>query len=128
MAVADPPGSARPALAPTSSPPPAPVAADWPAQATDQIVNVVDQVRIKTLGPATKAARGAVFGLLAAVLGTTILILAFIALVRGMTELFEWLLPWGGVWLTYLVLGLLLLLAGLAVFRRRYPPGGRPAT
>jgi hypothetical protein len=45
-----------------------------------------------------------------------------------MTELFEWLLPWGGVWLTYLVLGVVLLLAGFAVFRRRYPPGGRPTT
>jgi hypothetical protein len=128
MAVADHPDRARPADVPVSDGRHAPATADWPAQAADQVVHVVDQVRVKTVGPATKAARGAVFGLLAAVLGTTILILAFIALVRGMTELFEWLLPWGGVWLTYLVLGVVLLLAGFAVFRRRYPPGGRPTT
>lgn len=128
MAVADQPERARTADVPAPDDPSVPVTADWPAQAADQVVHVVDQVRVKTLGPATKAARGAVFGLFAAVLGATILMLAFIALVRGMTELFEWLLPWGGVWLTYLVLGVVLLLAGVAVFRRRYPPGGRPTT
>ena len=60
-------------------------------------------------------------------LGTAIVILAFIALVRAMTELFEWLFPWGGVWLTYLVLGVVLLASGAVVFRRRYPPGSRPS-
>jgi len=124
MAVADPSGRAhRPAMPGTA---PSPPQHDWPAQATDQIVNVVDQVRLKTLGPATRAARGAVFGLLAAVIGTASLILVFIGLVRAMTELFEWLFPWGGVWLTYLVLGLALLGSGALVFRRRHPPDGRP--
>ena len=130
MAVTD-GGATR--LPPPSSPPVLPpphddttlTGGDWPAQAADTIVGVVDRVRSKTVVPATQAARGAVYGLLAAVLGVTISVLAFIALVRGLTELFEWAFSWGGVWLTYLVLGLVFTLAGVIVFHRRYPAGAR---
>jgi hypothetical protein len=44
---------------------------EWPAQAADTIVRVVGSVRDKTTGPAVTAARGAVYGLLAAILATT---------------------------------------------------------
>ena len=49
--------------------PPPPNTSDWPAQATDTIVNLVDQVRAKTTGPAITVARGLVFGLIVGVLG-----------------------------------------------------------
>ena len=43
---------------------------DWPAQAADTIVSVVEKVRDRTTGPAITATRAVVFGLLAAMLGT----------------------------------------------------------
>ncbi len=126
MAMTD--GTPRPVPPVTSMPPALPppsgpetlTGGDWPAQAADTIVNVVDQVKAKTVAPATQVARGAVYGLLAAVLAGTILVLVYLALVRAMTEFYEWALPWGGVWLTYLTLGLICLIAGVAVFRKRY--------
>jgi hypothetical protein len=135
MAVSDgsspatpPPPASRPGLPPAAPPPLPPPAdgatltgGDWPAQAADTIVNVVDQVRAKTVVPATQVARGAVYGLLALVLGATILVLLYVAVVRALTELFEWAFPWGGVWLTYLVFGMVFVIAGTVLFRRRYP-------
>lgn len=136
MAVSDgdqpvtPPPVSRPALPPSTAPPPLPpptgeatlTGGDWPAQAADTIVNVVDQVRAKTVVPATQATRGAVYGLLAVVLGITMLVLVYVAVVRALTELFEWAFSWGGVWVTYLLFGLVGLVAGAVLFRRRYPP------
>jgi hypothetical protein len=136
MAVSDgnqpvtPPPVSRPALPPATTPPPLPpptgettlTGGDWPAQAADTIVNVVDQVRAKTVVPATQATRGVVYGLLAVVLGVPILLLLYVALVRGLTELFEWAFPWGGVWVTYLLFGMVGLVAGTVLFRKRYPP------
>jgi hypothetical protein len=121
---------ARPALPPEASlpslPPPTDestlTGGDWPAQAADTIVDLVDQVRAKTVVPATRGARGAVYGLLALILGSTIVVLLYIAVVRALTELFEWAFPWGGVWVTYLLFGLVCLITGTLLFRKRYPP------
>ena len=55
---------------------------DWPAQAADKIVQVVGQVRDRTTGPAITVARGAVYGLLAGILGAVCLVLFIICLVR----------------------------------------------
>jgi hypothetical protein len=89
----------------------------WPAQAADKIVDVVDQVRSKTTGPALVAARGVVYGLIVAVLAVVVGVLFVIFAVRLLDEL----LP-SGVWLAYLLLGLLFCLAGALVFRQRKPP------
>jgi predicted tellurium resistance membrane protein TerC len=92
---------------------------DWPTQATDTIVDLVGTVRDKTIGPVTTVARGVIFGLFAAIVGTIVAILALIALIRLLDEA----LP-SGVWLPYLILGLVFVLAGALVFRKRKAPAG----
>ena len=90
---------------------------DWPKQATDAIVNLVDSVRDRTTGPATTAVRGVVFGVFAGVLGIVVGVMAIIAAVRLLDEI----LP-SGVWLPYLILGLVFVLVGALVFRKRNQP------
>lgn len=124
------PMSVPPAAAPgasasgaTSITDPAPAASrgltggDWPAQATNTIVDLVGTVRDKTTGPITTAARGLVFGFFAAVLAGIIGVLAIIAVIRLLDEA----LP-SGVWLPYLILGVLFVVAGTLVFRKRKAP------
>ncbi len=91
---------------------------DWPAQATDTIVDLIGTVRDKTTGPVTTIARGVVFGTFLAVVATVVTVMALIALVRLLDEI----LP-SGVWLPYLILGLLFTGIGALVFRRRRPQG-----
>ena len=90
---------------------------DWPAQATEAIVNVVDSVRDRTTGPITTIARGLVYGVFAAVLAIVVGVMAIIAVIRLLDEA----LP-SGVWLPYLILGLVFVLAGALVFRKRNQP------
>jgi hypothetical protein len=100
---------------------------DWPAQAADAIVNVVGAVRDRTTGPITTIARGVVFGFFAAVLGIAVAVMLIIAAIRLLDEV----LP-SGVWLAYLVLGTVVVIAGALVFRKRNQPAaaagntGRP--
>ena len=92
---------------------------DWPAQAADRIVDAVDTVRDRTAGTAQTAARGVVYGLLAVVAGIVVLVLVTIGAIRLLDVLVDHFIPWGHIWLPYLILGCLFLLAGLIVFRRR---------
>jgi len=61
---------------------------DWPAQATDLVVNTVDAVRDRTTGTILTIARVTVFGLLAVVLGLVVAVLAIVLLVRTSTPFF----------------------------------------
>lgn len=91
---------------------------DWPTQATDTIVDLIGTVREKTTGPVTTVARGIVFGVFLAVVATVVTVMALIALVRLLDEI----LP-SGVWLPYLILGLVFTGVGALVFRKRRPQG-----
>jgi|GEM_PF-470555 len=91
---------------------------DWPAKATDTIVDAIGAVRDKTTGPITTAARAVVFGVFLVMIAITVLVLVLIGVVRLADEA----LP-SGVWLAYLGLGAAFLLAGALVFRRRRAPG-----
>ena len=129
----DSPSAASPPVAPPQ-PPPGPPAAepvrpagtessggltagDWPAQVTDTIVDLVGTVRDKTTGPVTTAVRGVVLGLFAGVVGVMVAIIAIIAVVRLLDEA----LP-SSVWLPYLLLGVVFVIAGALVYRRRRAP------
>lgn len=104
---------------PTSDDLPSPTAADpgshdWPVQAADTIVDVVGKARQKSTGPALTAVRGVVYGLIVVVAGT----MAAILLVVAMTRLAN---NWLDVWLTYLILAALFLIAGWLMWRQRAP-------
>ncbi len=90
---------------------------DWPAKAADQIVNLVDQIRDKTTGPAIKAARAMVFGFLAAMLGTAALVLFIVGLVRFVNVYAP-----GGVWVAHGIVGLLFVGSGLFLWAKRQRP------
>lgn len=117
-------GVARPGVTgpPPADPPADPVgglSGDWPAQAADAIVDLVGVVRDKTTGPITRAARAVVFGLFAALVAVAVTVLAIIALIRLLDEV----LP-SGVWLAYLLLGLVFVGLGGLVYRKRRVPTG----
>jgi len=98
------------------------IGGDWPAQAADAIVNAVETVRDRTTTPIMKIARGAVFGVFAGTIIITIAVLALIGVVRLLDEA----LP-SGVWLPYLLLGVLFTVVGGLLFRRRNAPTPAPA-
>lgn len=91
---------------------------DWAAQTADTIERVVGSVRAKTADPLEQVARLLVYGLLAAVVGLAALVLVTVGLVRGLVILLD--LVWQPeVWLVYLVLGIILALSGLWLWRKR---------
>lgn len=103
--------------------PPKASESDWPAQATSTIVDLVDQVRAKTTGPAITAARGLVFGLIVAVLGVIVAVLLLVFAIRLTTEVLELIWDGSGVWLTYLIYGVVFVVVGAIVFGKRHVRG-----
>lgn len=87
---------------------------DWPRQATNRIVDLIDKVRLKTSGPAIGIARTVVYGLVVAMLAPVLLILALITLIRGLDEAIP-----GQVGPIYLVMGAVFTLVGLFLWSRR---------
>lgn len=91
---------------------------DWPQQLTEAIVVKVDDVKYKTTEPATKAARGLVYGLVILILGIPALIMLLVGIVHGLNWVATDVLNLG-VWLVYLVLGLIFTFAGMFLWRKR---------
>jgi len=92
----------------------------WAAKQADTIVRIIDQVRQRTTKPLVMLARGLVFGLVAVAGGLTALLLLMIAATRALQALIEW--PFShatAVWVSYLVLGGILLLAGTVLMAKR---------
>jgi hypothetical protein len=95
---------------------------DWPAQATDTIVRVVGTASDKVTGPVTTAARALVFGLFAAILGVTALVLVTILAVRVLNNyLPDEYVGEDHVWLAHLIIGMLFSLAALVCWSKRKP-------
>jgi hypothetical protein len=94
---------------------------DWTVKAADRIELVVETVRDKTTVPVQKVARGVVYGLVAAVMA----LLAFVLSVIGLFRLHRY-LPFQPearrVWVTYMGLGAIFLLAGMFSWRKRRSP------
>jgi hypothetical protein len=121
--------TATPPLGPAGGPGTTPATAsdgDWPAQAADTIERLVGNVRDKTTGPALTVARAVVYGTFAVVVGTALVILAIVGAVRLLNNY----LPdaWVGddhMWVSYLIIGLVLLVAGIICWSRRNVAPGR---
>jgi hypothetical protein len=103
--------------------PPSPGNREWPEQAADAIVDFVDQVKAKTTGPAITAARGLVFGVIVGVLGLVVAVLMLIFLIRLTTDVLELIWDGAGVWLTYLIYGVLFTVVGAVLFGKRHVRG-----
>lgn len=93
---------------------------NWAADTTDTVVRVVDSVKAKTTRPAVLAARGLVFGILAAFLGLFALVLVLIGLTRGIQNALDALVDHDrAVYISYFVVGGLLSIVGLLLFKKR---------
>ncbi|MCB0978424.1 MAG: hypothetical protein KDB02_13300 [Acidimicrobiales bacterium] len=84
------------------------IPAEWSAQAADTVVDTIAKVRDKTTRPAQIAARGLVYGLVVAVLGTA----AFVLLMVGITRAWSNWMP-GDIWILYLAIAVVFTIAGL---------------
>lgn len=99
---------------------------DWPAKATETIVEQVGRIRDKTTGPALKVARYAVFAAFALSLGTVALIIFVIGAVR-VVDVYLPSSVFGEThtWAAHSLIGVVFLLVGLVLFVRkakRRPP------
>lgn len=100
--------------------PSTPAQSDWPAQAADTIERVVGQVRDKTTGPAITAARWAVYGTFALLVGLAVAVLLAISAVR----LIDVYLPdaWVGddhTWVAHAITGSLFSIVGMVLWSQR---------
>ena len=97
---------------------------DWPTKAADSIERLVGTVRDKTTGPALTVARAVVYGTFAALVGVAVLVL----LIAGLVRLLDSYLPdsvFGEdhMWASYLVLGVVFVVAGAVLWTRRRSGG-----
>lgn len=94
---------------------------NWAADVTNQITTFVGNVRDKTTGNVVKAVRGLVFGLLATFLGLFAVVVLLVMLARALQSLLDIWVDWAtAVWISYLVLGGLFVLAGLILMSKRH--------
>jgi hypothetical protein len=93
---------------------------DWAANTTDTVVRLVDNVKSKTTKPAVMAARGLVFGFLAIFLGLFAIVLLLVGLTRGLQAVIEPFTDQGrAVYISYFLVGGMLSIFGLLLFRKR---------
>jgi uncharacterized membrane protein len=93
---------------------------NWATETTDTVVRIVDQVRNQTTTKVVYAARGLVFGLIAAILGLFIVVVLLVGLMRGLQALLELAMSWDqAVYTSYFVVGGVFTLIGLILFTKR---------
>ena len=93
---------------------------NWASDTTDTLVRLVGTVRDQTTTKAVYAARALVFGIIAAFLGVFIVVIAIIGLMRAIQALLDLAVtPAQAVYLSYFIVGGMLCLAGLLLFKKR---------
>ena len=95
---------------------------DWTTDLLDRLDHYIELVRSNTTDRLVRVARLVVFGLIAAIIGSMAGVLALIALIRVLDVV----LP-REVWLPYVVLGAIFLVAGLFLWSKRTAPADSPA-
>ena len=93
---------------------------DWTADLLDRLDHYIEVVRSNTTDRLVKVARLLVFGLITAILGTMAGIIALIAVIRVL----DIVLP-REVWLPYIVLGAIFLVAGLFAWSKKTAPAAK---
>jgi len=95
---------------------PAPPDDDWTVETLDRIDALIEKVRSNSTDRLVRISRFVVFGLLIAIMGITTIVLATIALVRALDEAIPL-----QVWLVYLLLGAIFVVAGAFLWSRKTP-------
>lgn len=96
---------------------------NWAREAADTVERVVGEVRRRTTDNIVLVARGVVFGLFAGLVGIAALVIFLIATTRALQSLLELAFDWPrAVYLSYLLLGGILCLAGGLTMAKRRPP------
>jgi len=91
----------------------------WPGQLADAIEGVVTTFRTQVIRPLMLVARGLVFGIIVGTMTLVVSVLLAVSLVRLLTVyLFD-----GRVWASYLLLGVLFVVAGTVAWIQRHSPG-----
>jgi len=94
---------------------------NWAPNLTAQITTLVGNLRDKTTNNAIKVVRGVVFGLLGAFLGMVTIVLVLIASTRGLQSLLDIWFEWDtSVYISYFVVGGILMLAGMLLMTKRH--------
>ena len=88
---------------------------DWTDQVTDLVVDLVDSARDKTTGPVLTASRGVVYGVVILIVAGVLGIIG-VALTGRLISL----LPIAE-WLSYAILGTILVACGLVCWTKREP-------
>ncbi len=94
--------------------------ADWTKDLLDRLDHYIDVVRSNTTDRLVKVARVLVFGVIALILGSMAGIIALITLIRVL----DIVLP-REVWLAYIVLGAIFLIAGLFAWSKKTAPAAK---
>ncbi len=95
---------------------------NWATETTEKVVHIVGLVRDKTTAPVVHVARGLVFGVLAAFLGMFAALMLLLGSLRGIQALLDLgLSDARSVYVSYLIIGGILCLGGLLLFRKRHP-------
>jgi len=93
---------------------------NWASDTTNKLVNVVTTVREQTTTRAVVATRAIVFGIIAAFLGVFILVISIVLVMRAIQELLDLAVTQAqAVYLSYFIVGGMLCLGGLLLFRKR---------
>lgn len=93
---------------------------NWADDTTDTVVRIVGKVRDSTTTKVVYAARGVVFGLIAAFLGMFALVILLITVTRASQALLDiWLPHFRSVYVSYLGVGTVFTLIGFLAFRKR---------
>jgi hypothetical protein len=98
-----------------------PATKEWPDQVADRIESLVGTVRDKTTVPVTTAARGLVFGLVAAILAVAALLLMTIAVVRVLDVYLPFHPVARRVWVVDAAASAIFLGGGAFLWRKRRP-------
>ena len=94
--------------------------ADWTKDLLDRLDHYIDVVRSNTTDRLVKVVRVLVYGVIALILGSMAGIIALITLIRVL----DIVLP-REVWLPYMVLGAIFLLAGLFAWSKKTAPAAK---
>ena len=94
---------------------------NWAADLADTVERVVGTVRDRATTPVVHITRGVVFGLLGAFLGLTAVVLLLVAVTRALQSALDAAVSQPrAVYLSYLIVGGILCLAGALVLRKRH--------